>query len=173
VAAAGAKASGTGHVTSADATAALPPKLHQKVQFFSTKAFWDAVGTTAEWPLFMATYLRYREATYAVGGESADAVRLSAELARIAERIFARTRLTPRSLSYAMVGSQNQDYRGMFMDGEVAVLFSGPAALLPLVDLVFLEGTVTWVDDQRTLDRLLPKAGELKRRFGRVAKDAL
>jgi phosphatidylserine/phosphatidylglycerophosphate/cardiolipin synthase-like enzyme len=173
VAAAGTKARGSDQVERAETAALPPPKLHQKVQFFATKEFLDAIGTSSEWPLFMRTYLRYREASYSVGGESADAMRLSTELARIAERIFAHARSTPGGLSYAIVGSQNQDYRGMFMDGEVGLLFSGPASLLPLIDLVFLEGTVTWVDDQQALDRLLPEVGELKRRLGRVVKDAL
>jgi hypothetical protein len=61
----------------------------------------------------------------------------------------------------------------MFMDGEVGVLLSGPESLVPLVDLLFLEGTVTWVEDQATLDRLLPPRGELMRRLARVIKDAV
>ena len=161
-----------GPVEPATASVGRPPKLHQKVQFHATREYWDAIGRAPEWPLFMSTYLRYREATYSVDGESSDATRLVTELATIAERIFAHTRGT-QGLSYALAGSQNQDYRGMFMDGEVGVLFSGPASLLPLVDLVFMEGTVTWVDDQLTLDRLLPPPTELQRRLGRVAKDGV
>jgi hypothetical protein len=156
----------------ATASVARPPKLHQKVQFHATREYWDTIGKAPEWPVFMATYLRYREATYSVEGESSEASGLVTELATIAERIFAHTRNT-KGLSYALAGSQNQDYRGMFMDGEVGVLFSGPASLLPLVDLVFMEGTVTWVDDQLTLDRLLPPPTELQRRLGRVAKDGV
>ena len=61
----------------------------------------------------------------------------------------------------------------MFMDGEVAVVFTGATSLVPLVDLVFMVGTVTWVEDQATLDRLLPPVGELKRRISRVTKDGV
>ena len=71
------------------------------------------------------------------------------------------------------MGSQNQDYRGMFMDGEVGVLFTGAESVVPLMDLVFMVGTVTWVDDQATLDRLLPPVGELRRRIARIAKDGV
>jgi len=39
------------------------------------------------------------------------------------------------------------------------VLFTGPESLVPLIDLVFMVGTVTWVDDQTTLDQLLPPSG--------------
>ena len=61
----------------------------------------------------------------------------------------------------------------MFMDGEAGVLFTGPESLVPLIDLVFMMGTVTWVEDQTTLDRLLPPVGEFQRRIARVTKDAL
>ncbi|MCH7876279.1 MAG: hypothetical protein IH965_13400 [Gemmatimonadetes bacterium] len=152
---------------------ATRPMLHQKVQFLATGELWDAIAASPEWPRFMATYLRYREATHALGEEPADAHGFSEELARIAERVFAETRNRPRVATYALLGSQNQDYRGMFMDGEVALLFSGFASLVPLLDLAFLEGTVTWVEDQQMLDRLLPPVGELGRRFARVMKDAL
>ena len=61
----------------------------------------------------------------------------------------------------------------MFMDGEIGVLFTGAQSLVPLVDLVFMAGTVTWVDDQATLDRLLPPVGELMRRIARITKDGV
>jgi hypothetical protein len=151
----------------------LRPKLHQKVQFLATRDFWRAVTASPEWPAFMATYLRYRRATYAPEGEYSEARALPDSLERIAERLLAHVHDTPRAASFAIVGSQNQDYRGMFMDGEVGVLFTGPESLVPLIDLVFLVGTVTWVDDQATLDRLLPPASELQRRIARIAKDGV
>ncbi len=61
----------------------------------------------------------------------------------------------------------------MFMDGEDAVVFTGATSLVPLVDLVFMVGCVTWVDDDATLDRLLPPVGELRRRIARVTKDGV
>jgi hypothetical protein len=157
----------------ADPGAAEPPKLHQKIQFFASGALWDAIATSPEWPLFMSTYLQYRAATHNVRADSAAVMQFPAELERIAQRIFDATRGVTEIVSYAMVGSQNQDYRGMFMDGEVAVLFTGPESLVPLIDLAFLEGTVTWIDDEQTLDRLIPPVGEMLRRLARAAKDAV
>jgi len=151
-----------------------PPKLHQKVQFFATGDFWSAVTASPQWPRFMTTYLRYREATYSPGSDvQAGARALTDSLELIAEQIMEPTPKTAKAASYAMVGSQNQDYRGIFMDGEVAVAFTGATSLVPLVDLVFMVGTVTWVDDQATLDRLLPPVGELRRRIARVTKDGV
>ena len=149
------------------------PKLHQKVQFLATRDFWRAVAASPEWPAFMATYLRYRQATYAAEAEYSDASALPDSLEQIAERVLAHVRDAPKAASFAIVGSRNQDYRGMFMDGEVGVLFTGPESLVPLIDLVFMVGTVTWVEDQATLDRLLPPVGELQRRIARIAKDGV
>lgn len=162
----------SGITTSGDSSGA--PKLHQKVQFFATREFWSAVTTSAQWPRFMTTYLRYRAATYSPSSsEQGGARALTDSLELIAEQLLAAIPQTAKAASYAMIGSQNQDYRGIFMDGEVAVAFTGAASLVPLVDLVFMVGTVTWVDDQATLDRLLPPVGELQRRIARVTKDGV
>jgi hypothetical protein len=149
-----------------------PPKLHLKVQYLATGPLWNAIAGAPEWPEFMATYLRYREATYSTATDGSDARQYPPELEAIARRIFARVG-SAGGAGYAIVGSQNQDYRGMFMDGEIGLLFGGAQALVPLMDLVFLEGIVTWVADQATLDRLIPPVGEMKRRLARVTKDAV
>ncbi len=152
---------------------AAPPKLHQKVQFIATGPFWSTVSAAPEWRQFMDTYLRYREATYNSEKSARGADALETELSQLAEQIYRRVRGVPGAASYAIVGSQNQDYRGMFMDGEVAVVFSGAESLVPLVDVAFLEGTVTWLQDRATLDRLLPPPSEYTRRLVRVGKDGL
>ena len=151
----------------------VPPKLHQKVQFLATRESWRAISASTEWPRFMAAYLRYREATYVPERASENASELTDSLDQIAQRLFARLQGERRTASFAMVGSQNQDYRGMFMDGEVDVLLTGPESLVPMLDLVFMVGTVTWIDDQATLDRLIPPVGEFMRRIARVAKDGV
>ena len=148
------------------------PKLHQKVQFMATRSFWQAVMGSPEWPRFMATYLQYRAATYSVD-EQGGTTALEDTLELIAQRMLAHAGAAPGAASYAFVGSQNMDYRGMFMDGEVGVLLTGAESLMPLIDLVFMVGTVTWVDDTATLDRLLPPPGEWQRRIGRFTKDGI
>ncbi|HSJ09047.1 MAG TPA: hypothetical protein VK928_04015 [Longimicrobiales bacterium] len=150
------------------------PKLHQKVQYLATREMWDALATSQEWPAFMATYIQYREATHVIEEtEAADAHGYPRQLALIARRVFGPAEDSPRAATFAIVGSQNMDYRGMLMDGEVGVLFTGFASVVPLLDLLFLEGTATPVTDQHTLDRLLPRPTELQRRLGRLIKDAL
>ncbi len=149
------------------------PKLHQKVQYLGTQAMWKAIAGAPEWSDFMAAYIGYRAATYAAGNDATQAIQLPARLQDIAELIQARSRGVPGAASYVIMGSQNQDYRGMFMDGEVGLVFSGPETLVPLLDLIFLEGTTTWLTSQQELDRLVPPPTEYWRRWARVLKDGV
>jgi len=68
---------------------------------------------------------------------------------------------------FLQVGSPNQDYRSMVMDGEAAVLVSGWTSLYAVPDFVLLTGLVTWIDDQAELDRRLPPPGRLRRGIAR------
>jgi hypothetical protein len=157
--------------TTAPDTAA--PKLHLKVQFLGTRPMWNAIVSASEWPEFMAGYLTYREATYSADKDATCAASLPAELQEIAQRIYQRTRKVDGAAEYVLMGSQNQDYRGMFMDGEVDLLFSGAETLVPLVDMIFIEGTATWLTTQESLDKLLRPPGAYKRRVARVFKDGV
>jgi hypothetical protein len=151
------------------------PKLHQKVQFLANRAAWDAIVKAPEWPDFMRAYLAYRRTTLYINGEYRESRHGPERLEAMARRIYAHVRESAGAgaAAYAIVGSQNQDYRGMFMDGEVAMLLTGPESLVVLVDLVFLEGAVVWLDDRATLDRLLRHPGTWDRRLARIVKDAL
>jgi hypothetical protein len=83
-----------------------PPKLHLKVQYFATGPLWDAIAGAPEWSQFMATYLRYREATYSTATDSADA-RRSPELeaiARISRRPRCRGAVRHRRLKTGLPG---------------------------------------------------------------------
>jgi hypothetical protein len=150
------------------------PKLHHKVQFMANRAAWDAIVRAPEWPEFMRAYLAYRRTTLYVQGEYRESRHGPQRLESIAASIYARVAAAGSNAAiYAIVGSQNQDYRGMFMDGEVGVLLTRAEPLVVLADLVFLEGAVVWLDDQATLDRYLKPSGTLVRRLSRVAKDAV
>lgn len=61
--------------------------------------------------------------------------------------------------SFLQVGSPNQDYRSMVMDGEGAVLVSDWTSLYAVPDFVLLTGLTTWPEDQEEFDRLLPRPG--------------
>ena len=85
--------------------------------------------------------------------------------------------LTPeyraRVAYFLIVGSANQDYRSMFMDGEASVLLSGWSGVIGLIDFSLIVNLSVWVDDLALLDDLLPPPTGLQRAIGRQARPAL
>jgi hypothetical protein len=65
-----------------------------------------------------------------------------------------------RWVFYLQVGSPNQDYRSMALDGEAATLVSSWTALYAVPDFVLLTGLTAWPETQAELDRLLPPADD-------------
>lgn len=74
---------------------------------------------------------------------------------------------------YFSLGMQNQDPRGIMLDGEASVIVSGAQAAVGVVDLYFLMARTTWIERQAQLDELLPEPGALMRRLARIIKLAL
>lgn len=70
---------------------------------------------------------------------------------------------------YLCVGSQNQDYRGMFLDGEVAFVTSGWESVWGLLDFVLILGMSDWVDDVEGVERHLGRYSWWQRHIGRIA----
>jgi hypothetical protein len=64
---------------------------------------------------------------------------------------------------YFTPGTQNEDPRGMTLDGESTVIVSGFHAAAGLVDLYYLMARSTWVTTPPELDRLLPPPSRLMR----------
>ncbi len=61
--------------------------------------------------------------------------------------------------SFLQVGSPNQNYRSMVMDGEGAVLVSDWTSLYAVPDFVLLTGLTTWPENQEEFDGLVPPPG--------------
>jgi len=78
-----------------------------------------------------------------------------------------------RFVFYLQVGSPNQDYRSMVMDGEAAVLVSGRAGFEAAPDFVLLAGLATWVSDQHALDERLAAPSGVRRRLASWIRMAL
>ena len=78
-----------------------------------------------------------------------------------------------RMVYYLLVGSANQDYRSMFMDGEASVLLSGWSGIVGLIDFGLLINLSTWVDDLALLDALLPPPSGFRRAIARTIRPAL
>jgi phosphatidylserine/phosphatidylglycerophosphate/cardiolipin synthase-like enzyme len=72
-----------------------------------------------------------------------------------------------------MVGSANENYRSMLLDGEAMVLVSGWTSLYAVPDLILLTGIATWIDEKAELDRRLPPVGGIAGALGRALRMGL
>jgi phosphatidylserine/phosphatidylglycerophosphate/cardiolipin synthase-like enzyme len=71
---------------------------------------------------------------------------------------------------YFTVGTQNEDPRGMLLDGEAVFVMSGMTAAGGLVDLYSLMARSTWIETEDELNQLIPPYKTWQRRLGRFAR---
>jgi hypothetical protein len=154
------------------------PKLHLKTNFFASKAMQDLLAWDG-WYEVMLGYLKHRaaftgreEAYVDVKDVPEDLVEATIKLIR-SYWFSLREDEKQKVIYYLSVGSQNQDYRGTIMDGEVAAVVSGYYSIAGLIDLFFMTGLTTWVDDIEELDELLPPESGWRRWLGRYIMKAL
>jgi len=155
------------------------PKLHLKTNFFASQEMQDLLAWGG-WAEVMLHYGRHRTAF--LGREEGTYVDIKdvpeeAEEAAVKLLTSYWNSLTEeekrRVMYYLSIGSQNQDYRGTIMDGEVAALISGYYSLIGVIDLFFMSATTTWVDNLEELDELLPPESGWRRWLGRYIQKAL
>ena len=78
-----------------------------------------------------------------------------------------------RVLAYFIVGSANQDYRSMIMDGEVAVVLAHRSAMNGFFDSIGIAGVATYLDSVEELNQHLPYITGMKWKLSRWIKVAL
>ena len=153
---------------------AVAPKLHLKANFFATREGWDSLVSR---PAMCGVLLAYIGQLH-----SADTISVQArsESLLVASRRLEdsfRARLTKEQQQhiayYLIVGSANQDYRSMFMDGEASMLMSGWSGIIGLIDFGLIANLSIWVDDLDLLDQLLPPPTEFHRRMARWIRPLL
>ena len=158
-------------------TEQLAPKLHMKANFFATREGWDSLVSRPEMAPVLDAYVRQLARDPAAKDVS---VRESAQLlSQTSQRLveaFAAD-LTPEARArvayFLIVGSANQDYRSMFMDGEASVLLSGWSGVVGLIDFGLIVNLSVWVDDLTLLDELLPPPSGFQRAVARQVRPAL
>jgi hypothetical protein len=151
--------------------APVSPKLHLKATFLASREAWDSLVSRPE---MLAVVLAYRQQFVGCEEGQWPGARESAEaLGEAGQRLWTgfRNWLTPANrdkvMYYLVVGSANQDYRSMFMDGEASVLISGWSSVMSLVDFSLLVSLSVWVDDLDLLDALLPPPTGFQRKLAR------
>jgi hypothetical protein len=147
------------------------PKMHLKVSFLASKEAWavlerpelaDYLAAYAiEWAQQVADPFTYTEITQ-LTKNVADEV----EQLRLAHQRALTPEQRDKTAVYLTVGSQNQDERAFFLDGEVAFLVSGGAAGHGLADILLLMGNSHWVTSLEELEEFIPQQKNIWRWLG-------
>jgi hypothetical protein len=153
------------------------PQLHQKTQFFATRAAVERLVSLPEWrDIFLRVFAtRIRQASAVrdtAGAEIAARAYMGAGLAMI-EKYRAATPMPNRDVLYLSLGSQNMDPRGMWLDGEATLVVSGVGTVVSLPDFYYMLARSTWITRADQLRRFYPQVDNLRRRLGRLIRYAL
>jgi len=158
-------------------TERLAPKLHVKANFFATREGWDSLVSRPEMAPVLEAYIRQlaRDPSAKDVSVRESAQMLSQASQQLVDAFTADLSAESRArVAYFLVlGSANQDYRSMFMDGEASVLLSGWSGVVGLIDFGLIVNLSVWVDDLTLLDELLPPPTALQRAVARQVRPAL
>jgi len=155
------------------------PKLHLKSQFFASKRTIDTVVPMEGWVDLVRKYILARAKQITDRETYADVKDLREALSEDAAALIVSwgEGLTPQergeAILYLTVGSHNQDYRSMIMDGEVLFVVGRTWAMIAYLDFVSLIAQTTWVNDVQQLEELLPRHRGFWKWLGRYLKLAI
>jgi hypothetical protein len=157
------------------------PQLHQKTQLFAQPGAIAALVRQPGWADVLARGMRAQAEQTARFAEQlgwttpdveTEATQRTDALLRNYE--VSRSPAERRRVSfYFSLGTQNQDTRGIMIDGEASVIVSGYHAAAGLVDLFYLMARTTWITTPAELDQHLPPPAGLIRRFARAVRAIL
>lgn len=160
----------------AGAAIARKPQLHLKAQFFASAQTIQTVVPLKGWRSIVEKYLDARALQITHEGPQLSAMDLRAgmldDVARLYAEWLARVPEQDRSkaILYLTVGSHNQNYRSMVMDGEDLFIVGRLWSLVGYLDFVTLLGQVTWLHGQNELEQLLPARTGFWQWFGQFMK---
>ncbi len=162
----------------ADGNARGAPKLHAKSHFLASAEAWRVITERPELGLLVDSFIRQMMRRTAPSEQNGDDPSLSDGVPiQLVVQQAVMEETPPETLekfvAYLMVGSYNQNYRSMLMDGEVMLTVEGGAVIYGLIDYLSLLGTATWVDSLEELEEYLPAYGGLKYMLARSFKEML
>ena len=157
------------------------PFLHSKTHLFFTRGVLQSV-TRPEWAAVLERYLEIRSRqvygrdTEGIVPDILDAPSgggAASAMGAILDSTFASSPpgKDGRPIARLFVGSQNQDRRGMLLDGEALVAVSGRDGLITLPDFMFVLGSATWPSDEAEFDAVYPEVeglGFLKKLYRHI-----
>jgi len=138
------------------------PQLHLKAQFFASPTTIRTLVPLPGWCVIVEKYLAARAMQVTHKGSGADAKDLRAGMAGDVATLYgewlASVPLEERgkAILYLTLGSHNQNYRSMVMDGEDLFVVGRVWSLVGYLDFLSLCGQVTWLENQGQLEELIP-----------------
>jgi hypothetical protein len=150
-----------------------PPQLHQKTQLIARPGAIAALVRQPGWAETLARTMqtqsqqttRFAEQLgYTTPDLETEATRRTDTLLRGYEQAIPEAERKEVSFYFAL-GTQNQDARGMMLDGEATLLVSGFNAAGGLVDLYEVMARSTWIETPSELEALLPARSRLMQRL--------
>jgi len=155
------------------------PKLHLKTNFFVTGEVLDIFLQSPAFAELSREFARQQSLDQIARSEYRDVRELNLAMTERALEVFRDMReeygpeVVARAVGYFIVGSSNQDYRSMMMDGEAAVALSGRATLNGFFDSIGIAGAATYLDSVEELNEYLPYITGMKWKLSRWIKVAL
>ncbi|MFN8716920.1 MAG: hypothetical protein ACK50C_08035 [Gemmatimonadaceae bacterium] len=138
------------------------PNLHIKAHFIASRDAWRVMARP-EWVAYAQAYVTRRMTQLAGRHATVSLVDTRQEpfieigdtdLQRWMERLPPAER--DRVIFYTLLGSTNQNARGVSTDGEVMMALSGWMAVTPMLDVLSIIGQSRWVENRAELDALIP-----------------
>lgn len=157
------------------------PMLHQKSQLIARPGAIAALVRQPGWDdlLLRAMQTQSRQTArfadqlgFVTPDVDSAATRSADAMVRGYERSLSDQERTAVSF-YFSVGSQNQDPRGIMLDGEATLVVSGMQGAMGLVDLFYLMARSSWITTRAQLDVLVPPPRGWRARLSRLIRMAI
>jgi hypothetical protein len=155
------------------------PKLHLKTNFFVTGEVLDIFLQSPAFAELAREFAFQQSLDQIARSEYRDVRELNLAMTERGLEVLRGMReeygpeVVARAVGYFIVGSSNQDYRSMMMDGEAAVALSGRATLNGFFDSIWIAGAATYLDSVEELNEYLPYITGMKWKLSRWIKVAL
>jgi hypothetical protein len=154
-----------------------PTKLHIKANFMASREAWVGLLQLPAWPAVTRAFIEKRqwqiENRDRALGHLESPVPDVIDVGQPAMDRWLASRSPQqreRLIIYLLLGSPNQNYRSMVVDGEVAFVLAGTSINAGLIDLVALTGQCDWVDRVEQLKPYYPDQSSFWRFIARRAR---
>ena len=155
------------------------PKLHLKMNFFMNGETVDLMLQSPVFADFAREFVVQMSLNVVYRAEYRDVRNMNQALTNPFLEMLPKLReeagpeVVAQAVGYFMVGSSNQDYRSMMMDGEVAVLMANRASMIGFFDSIGIAGAATYPESVEELNQYLPYITGMKWKISRWIKVSL